>query len=185
MPIVRKHAGFTLAELMATLAVSGVALSLAVPALNQAIGDQRRATAVNDLIGTLHLARNTAMTRNTRVTVCSSRDGKNCTDDDWESGWIAFVDPDGLRNTSTATGLAGGLPGDDTLSIRSDRFTRYLAYRPNGQVMGETPGENTGEFVICDITGSENAQVLLINASGKPRLGDHLADGRRAACPRS
>ncbi len=178
----RRQRGFTLGELLATVAVAGIAASLALPGLNQAIGDQKRTAAINDLVTALHSARSTAITQSRAVTVCPSTDGRRCDGTDWAAGWIAFVDPDRqlVRPADTDLLIAGSAsPG---LSIRSREFSHFLSFRPNGQAMAKTIDQNTGEFVICDGGGDDAARSLVINAGGKPRLHDRHMDGSPLNC---
>ena len=179
----RRQCGFTLGELLATVAVAGIAASLALPGLNQAIDNQKRTAAIGDFVTALHLARSTAITRSTAVTVCPSTDGHRCDGTDWAAGWIVFEDPDGqLAPAADHTTLASG-EAPAGLSIRSRQFPRFLAYRPNGQAMAETIDRNTGEFVICDRESDSTARALAINAGGKPRLHDRHMDGSPLDCP--
>ena len=175
-------AGFTLTELMATVAVAAVGASLALPALSGAVADQQRATAINDLVGSLHLARNTAITRNAAVTICASDDGESCTDTDWESGWIVFPDADLDRSPDGGELLAGGGAGGQVL-LRSEAFSPYLSYRPGGQMMIDSPEQNSGEFIVCDARGTDEAKVIAILPAGLPRLTDKRLNGAAPQCP--
>ena len=178
----RRQQGFTLGELLATMAVAAIATSLALPGLNQAIGDQQRTAAINDLVTALHSARSTAITQSRAVTVCPSTDGRRCDGTDWATGWIAFVDPDRQLVRPVGTDLLIAGSASSGLSIRSTEFRRFLSFRPNGQAMAETIDHNTGEFVICDARGDHTARSLVINAGGKPRLHDRHMDGSPLNC---
>jgi type IV fimbrial biogenesis protein FimT len=79
--------GFTLIELMVTLAVLGILLGIAVPSYQTFVMNSRMASQTNDLITALSLARSEAVKRAANVTVCASSDGATCTGG-WEAGWI-------------------------------------------------------------------------------------------------
>lgn len=179
----RKERGLTFTEMLTTLAVAGIALSFALPGLNNGLADQRRAMTINELIATLHLARSAAVTRNELVTVCPSEDGNSCTTGGWEDGWIAFPDPQGTHSPDAEILISG--PPSEPFTIRSDDFARFLTYRPTGQLMVDNVVENTGQFTICDDRGADAARVIAVNASGKPVLGDHQVDGSAPRCPAS
>ena len=81
----RRDGGFTLIELMIAIALVAILLATAVPALDDFTNDARQTGAINDFIGSIHLARNTAITTNSRVTMCASASGTNCEATSWDS----------------------------------------------------------------------------------------------------
>ena len=181
----RRERGFTLGELLTTVGVAAVAMAIAVPALNQGLIEQRRTTAMNELVATLHLARSTAITRNQPVTVCASPDQERCSGNEWASGWIAFVDPEFDREHTGDLPLLIAAPGDSELKIRSAEFSQYLGYRPTGQVMTDAQSTAVGAFTICPDADPDAGRLLVIRASGKPALRDRQADGQAPDCPAS
>lgn len=174
--------GFTIQEVLTALAVTGLALSLAVPSFQNVVAEQRRATAVNSLVGTLQVARSSAMSRNQPVTICPSTAGDRCTDGPWEAGWIAFVDPGlhGVPGADSVLAWETGLP--DNMRIRTAAFARSLSYRPNGQPVNHRGANETGTFWFCERGAEEALRGLWINASGLPRLVDRQINGPPFAC---
>ncbi|MCH8072879.1 MAG: GspH/FimT family pseudopilin, partial [Proteobacteria bacterium] len=73
-----RQKGYTLIELLTTLGVASVLVSMAVPSMQSFRMNSRQSGTTNQLISTMHLARNTAITTNTRVTVCASSNGNTC-----------------------------------------------------------------------------------------------------------
>lgn len=181
-PRYRSH-GFTLGELLTSMAVAAITLSLAVPSYQNVVRNNRRATAVNQLVSTLHMARSEAVTRNAQVTVCTSTDGATCSDGEWHAGWIFFPDSDQDRQVDGDEPILGAGAASPGLTIESDEFGSFLAYRPNGRVMVNAADENTGAFTFCDSRGAAFARVLIINPTGQPALSDHMADGSDPECP--
>jgi len=175
----RRERGFTLGEILTTMAIAAIVMAAALPGIRNGLGDQRRAAAVNELVATLQLARSTAITRNLPVSICPSEDGAHCADVGWDRGWIAFVDrgdrqPDGEL-------LAAG-DGDPALRIRSDEFARFLRFWPDGQAGSARHDSATGDFLFCDGRGAAAARVLHIGPGGRARLDDQQADGRAPDC---
>jgi prepilin-type N-terminal cleavage/methylation domain-containing protein len=94
--------GFTLVELVTVSAIAGIFLVLAIPALGSVADSMKLSSQSNVYLSSLHLARGEAIKRNSRVTVCKSANGVNCTSTGgWHQGWIIFHDAndDGIRNS--------------------------------------------------------------------------------------
>jgi type IV fimbrial biogenesis protein FimT len=83
--------GYTLLELMVTLAVAGVLLGVGVPGFFDVTRNQRAAANANELVTALSIARSEAIRRRARITVCASSDGATCTGG-WNQGWIVVRD---------------------------------------------------------------------------------------------
>ena len=71
----RVQQGFTLIELMVTVAVLGIVIGFAVPGFQSVVNGNRLAGAANELIATMQVARMEAIRRNRRVAVCASANG--------------------------------------------------------------------------------------------------------------
>jgi len=97
--------GFTLLELMVAVAVLAILLGLGVPAYNDTIRNNQISASSADLIAALSLARNEAMKRGQRVSVCAAANPNDpdanpdacAAGTDWSNGWIVFVDAFGAR----------------------------------------------------------------------------------------
>lgn len=174
--------GFTIPELMTALAVTGLALALAVPSMDNIIANQQRASSVNLLVSSLHLARSAAMTRNEVITLCTSSTGKQCTDTPWAAGWIV-VSEQARQQAAEADGILAAEPAlADSITVESAAFGRMISYRPNGQTMTAQGANETGQFLICSNRGSTDGRGLWINASGIPKLVDRQANGTAIHC---
>lgn len=86
--------GFSLIELMITIAVAAIIMALAAPSFTNLLNDNRVSSETSDFIGDLALARSEALTRGARVTLCPSTTGTGCTATAWNLGRIIFVDLD-------------------------------------------------------------------------------------------
>jgi type IV fimbrial biogenesis protein FimT len=77
---IRPADGFSIVELMITIAVAAILLVIAVPSFSYIINSNRLNTAANALIGSLNTARMSAVQRNTEVQFCSNSATSNYTD---------------------------------------------------------------------------------------------------------
>lgn len=128
--------GFTLVELMVTLAVLAIVLVIGVPGLQALVNGNRLAASANEAIASLQTARMEAIRRNRRVVVCTSTstnagDSASCATAGID-GWITFVDSDRsnsfsagdtlLRNSLLDGGMAVTGPG--AVVFRADGLAR-------------------------------------------------------------
>lgn len=87
----RLNRGFTLIELMVTLAVAAIVLSIAVPSFQTQVRNNQSIALGEDFASAINLVRSEAVKRAGRVSLCASKDGATCSGD-WTDGFIAFVD---------------------------------------------------------------------------------------------
>ena len=173
----------TVLELMIAITIAGILLGIAVPSFTTAMQNSQRLAAANDLLSSMHMTREMAIRRNTRVTMCPSSNGTSCQAVTWDQGWIVFVDTDAdgvvdgdepIEIVVEETGLA---------SITTAQFGNAIIYRPNGRAMGATVATNTGELILCDDRGSTHARVAIIDMSGRPRIDTETMNGSAPVCP--
>ena len=174
-----RQKGFTLIELLTTLGIATILLSIAIPSMQEFKRNSRLTGGINEFLSGMRIARNTAITTNTRVTVCASRNGSACEAVAWESGWIAFVDRDADRTLDVDETILRAGGGIDGLTITSSEFASYFIFRPNGRVMNATVSQNNGQFTVCDDRGSDYAKAIVIEFSGRPKAA---YDGLSLSC---
>ncbi len=87
--------GFTLIEMMVTLALVAVLMMVAVPNFTAFQRNSELTSVANNIVGAMNTARTEAMKRNTNALVAP------ITSNDWAGGWRVFVDVDrdGTFNT--------------------------------------------------------------------------------------
>ena len=178
----QRENGFTLIELMIAVGLTGLLLSMAVPALGVFVSNARQTGAINDFVSTIHQARSTAVTTNARVTIGPSEGGTSCEAVGWNSGWIAFTDPDSDRNVDIGETIFASADSADGLTLQSAEFSTFMVYRPNGRVMNASLNGNAGAMTFCDDRGPSRAKVMIIDLSGRPRISKTMADGSTPVC---
>lgn len=87
----KQQQGFTLLELMITVAIIAIVAAIAAPSFNTQISNNRAAALGEELTGALNFARSEAVRRGSRVSLCASADGATC-GDTWTDGWIVVAD---------------------------------------------------------------------------------------------
>jgi len=172
------QSGFTLVELLFTLTIGVIFLTMAVPSYTDFSKNNRITTITNNLVTDINVTRSEAIARGAQVIMCRSADPAAATPscggtaNTWTSGWIIFVNKD--TNTTYTSGTDQLLrvsqldPHDVT--IKSDTvFDSYVQYNPDGTL---NAGGSTGKFVICDDRGESKGNKLKIIPTGRPRLLD-------------
>jgi type IV fimbrial biogenesis protein FimT len=107
-PIFPRSPGFTMFELVVTMAVVAILASLAIPSYKYITSANRVSSEVNALLGDMRYARTEAVRQGIPVTVCAANSTQTaCTPGDttWESGWIVFADPNGNRTPVSAAAI--------------------------------------------------------------------------------
>ena len=105
-----KQPGFTLIELIITLAIAAILMAVAIPNFQSFVLNNRISAQANDFMASIGLTRSEAVKRATRVTICKSANGTSCaTAGSWAQGWIVFTDG------STAGSAAGLVDGTDAV----------------------------------------------------------------------
>ncbi len=91
----KRASGFTIVELIVTLAIAAILLSLGGPPMQTYLANQRVTAGMNTIASGFNLARSTAVERRQSVGVCASANGTSCGGTaDWGRGWMVWVDTD-------------------------------------------------------------------------------------------
>ena len=172
-------AGYTLIELLSTIAIVSVAVGIGIPSLNATLSSNRLTTSLNALAGTLSYTRSESIRRNQHVVVCKTSEGTKCTrQGDWRHGWLVYVDANRNRILDESETILGSHRATDKIRIDYRAFgsTNYLVYRPSGAT------HTNGTFTFCDPAYPDSARALIITKSGRPRLSKVRANGKPLDC---
>lgn len=167
-----KSLGFTLIELMVTIAIAAILMGIAIPSFVGIIASNRLTTSANELVTALNLARSEAVKRGQQVVVRK-------TGTHWENGWHVFVDIDRSTNAKenvldTGTDIElrvySALPTNYTLR-GNNNFVNFIRYQPDGR------SSNIGSFAVCEGGSITGAKLIIVNAVGRVRQGAISTNG--------
>lgn len=108
MATLKNIRGFTLIELMVTVAVLAIVLSIAIPSFNGILLNSRITTVVNELRTAVQLARSEAVKRKKTIVLCRAHaDFSKCADSgtDWRAGWLMMYGNEVLKIWETSPGI--------------------------------------------------------------------------------
>jgi type IV fimbrial biogenesis protein FimT len=184
--------GFTLVELMVSLAVLAVLISIAVPSFTSTIASNRMATQTNEFMAGLKLARAEAIRRGQGVAIQADVAGSPA---NFATGWTIFTNAsaDGvLASTAsdeegTQVRVSDPLAGNTSIvrvtragtgpaftyaaSTASDR--RFVAFNGRGGNVNAA-----AFFRICDTGSNVPGRIVQVSAIGKITL-----DATDITCP--
>ena len=153
-------AGFTLTELLVTVSVISVLLTLAVPSTTNLILAQNVRTGVSDLQTSLYFARSEAIKRAADVNVVPSSG-------DWKNGWtVQLADGTVLRNGAPLNNQLASMKGS-TITYQSDGHIPPPALKTiKVYVSGNT--QVAARCLAIDLGGRPN---LAVDSDGNPSNG--------------
>jgi type IV fimbrial biogenesis protein FimT len=172
--------GFTLIELMVTLAVLAIAVGLAVPGFQALFANNQRAEFSRELYVSLAQARSEAVSRNSLISVIPI-------DGDWLNGWQVIVDDDGddapdaldLNADGTLVADAGLLSEVAFTHLNIEWISEFgalprIRFNPGGRVIDAVG------VIVCGSTPA-NSREVTARPAGLLRLRDLGDDSARYA----
>lgn len=167
-----KIRGFTLIELLVVMSIMSILLAIALPSFQDTIERSVTNSQIKLLMTTLNLARSEAIKRGTNVAICSINDDGNvdCDAQEWQDGWIVFVDANG-----DADGDVGSIDAGDTIirvfrSLGSNSTLTFTVDLFEYDSMGFSATGGTQEFELIPSSGNtDNARCIVISLSGRGR----------------
>ena len=162
----RDQTGFTALELIVTMAIIAVLLTMGVPAVQNYSWNLRMKTTMDQLQTDLNQARSHAISHNSQAIICPATDGNVCSGlPAWQNGWIVFTDINGDRQRQDSEPLHQHAGAVSLLGISSSRSRKYIRFFPNGSA----PGSNV-TILFCDKRGAAHAGTITVSNSGRIRM---------------
>ena len=186
--------GFTLYELLITVLVVGVILTIGVPNMTEFTANSRVTAAANDLHSAFLLSRTEAARARENVTLCSSAGGSDCDSGTFDDGWIVFVDIDGdaaVDGDDSVLRVYASVPDAIDITARDIGGNAASSFTFASTGMGSGAAGELSAATICDGRGNRraaggwsSARVLIATPLGRSMiLRDPVQIDNQGGCP--
>lgn len=190
-PFRRSETGFTLVEMMITLVILGLLITIGIPSLSDFVASQKVRTTASDMIADMALARAEAI-KESRSSLVERVSGATNT---WKDGWRICVDLNSngsCENNEIRKVTTTAVSGRSKMCSTSSDFDNRIVFRPDGRVVrASAPGANDGIKISDDngdsATENDRIRLIFIGVSGRARMevqdNDRDNPTRGTACP--
>jgi type IV fimbrial biogenesis protein FimT len=175
-----KQQGFTIYELLITMLMIGIVLSIGVPNMSGFMQNSRITATANDLHASFQVARSEAARSKSNITICASAnsmDAAAACGGTFNDGWMIFVDLNGdlARGGAEENVLRAHPAIPDTLNIATNGGADYFGFGPSGLGRGDVgEGPAVSKARICDSRGNTEgaggnslARILVVTPIGR------------------
>lgn len=146
--------GFTLVELMITIVVLAILVSLAAPAFSRLVASNKVRSAASDLQMAMLRARSEAVSRNIDITVDQATGG-------WQNGWSVNTSPP-TPDTPAVVESYGGFSGL-LVSTKPDSVVK-VTYNSSGRATAEAAVEFKSDNY------PEEVRCVSVDLAGRPLI---------------
>lgn len=161
--------GFTLIELMVTLAVVAILAMVAVPSMRTIIQNNRISTQVNNLLSDINLARSEAIRGPVNVQICTwnstanpsnpACDGGNV----WSGGRVICADRNNNGVFCEADELVRSREGLASMTLTPGAVINSITFDTRGLRLAAADVD----FRLCDYRGTTSARLIKITRTGQ------------------
>jgi type IV fimbrial biogenesis protein FimT len=171
--------GYTMIELIITVMVGSLLLSIAIPTFFWVTNSNRIAAEINGLLGDMQFGRAEAVKEGQPVTVCVSADGATCGGvSTWQSGWIVFSDVNGnavvdpgdtilrIQKPFTGTDTFVATPALSAVTFNRDGYANGVAAGTLIELHDQTNNHNWTRCLAINMVGMMASQTYNTNTNG-------------------
>lgn len=169
VPAIRQaSAGYTLVEISIAMLIFLILLSMAMPAYNTIVANNRAASFANEFVAALRFARSESSKRRNFVTVCAANTSLTGCGNTWQQGWVIFLDVGNDGNyhdgTDTILRVRTDLPVGSNISPAA---ATAITYESDGFL-----GRGNGDYVLMPTgcAGDVGARTVTISNTGRTSI---------------
>lgn len=163
--------GWSLIELMVTLAVLAVLLGIAVPAYLGFVAQQRITSKTNEFVSSVQYARTEAIRRNRTISICSPNENNGCeATNNWSKWVVVDLGADGGILRTHVGDVGVGLKV--TMAANGGLVQNIIQFDAMGSLTSAAIGEIRVRLCFdgVGVNDSNRARDVIINTSGRPRI---------------
>ncbi len=159
-----RAAGFTLVELLVTIAILAIALAIAIPNIN--IGRSFAINQAREFKSALNFARNEAVNQSRVVIMCPSddaaaQDPPPVCDETWHNGWIVFVDQDNDGVVDNDEILRRHVALEGAVTIAPSPAVTSISFDSRGFT------DDASDFLFCSDADKASGRTVMLARSGR------------------
>lgn len=154
--------GFTLVELLVTIAILAIVMAIAIPNINT--GRSLVMNQAREFNSSLNFARSEAVNQSRLVIMCPSDDATaespSC-DETWHNGWVVFVDQDNDGAVDNDEILRRHVALEGAVTIAPTPAVTSISFDNQGFT------DDASDFLFCSDADKASGRTVMLARSGR------------------